>query len=242
MFEQKIEIETTDGSMPTFIAHPEHDGPFPVVLMLMDGVGIREGLFDQARRLASTGYYVLLPDLYYRSGPQEPIKRDQPGETERMMSLVKTVTDARAIADAKVLLDYAEDDPHARGGPAGVMGYCLGGRLSVVVAQGLGDRIGAAGAVHPGMLTNDGDTSPHKNLDQVGAELYLGIADKDDYCTPEQVSLMEDALKARGIVHEIEWHRGASHGFAVLGNEVYHKDAAERVWERLNALFARRLG
>ncbi|NQZ96796.1 MAG: dienelactone hydrolase family protein [Myxococcales bacterium] len=241
MQEQQIEVATPDGRMPTFIAHPEGEGPFPVVLVLMDGLGFREALCDVARRLAATGVYAMLPDLYYRAGPIAPIERDEPGEWDRMMSLVQSLSDDRVVRDAEALLDHANGDAAARANVAGVMGFCLGGRMSVVVSQGLGPRIVAAAAIHPGNLASDGDDSPHRHVDRVAAELYLAIADQDQWCTPEQVSLMEKALVERGVTFETEWHRGALHGFGVPGGDSYHEQASERVWERLQALFSRTL-
>ena len=239
--EQQIDVATPDGRMPTFVAHPESDGPFPVVLVLMDGLGIREALRDVARRLAATGCYAMLPDLYYRAGPAPPIRRDEPGEWDRMMSLVQSLSDEMVVRDAEALLEQAKGDSAAGPGPAGVMGFCMGGRHSVVVSQGLGQAIRAAAAIHPGNLSSDGDDSPHHHLDRVAAELYLAIADQDQWCTPEQVSRMEKALVEQGVTHEIEWHPGALHGFGVPGGETYHEQASERVWEQIQALFARTL-
>ncbi len=241
MIEQQVDVATQDGQMPTFIVHPERDGPFPVVLVLMDGLGIREALRDVSRRLATSGYYAMLPDLYYRAGPTAPIQRDEPGEWDRMMSLVMSISDDKVIQDTEALLEHANGDAGARPGAAGVMGFCLGGRLSVVVSQGLGPRIQAAAAIHPGNLSSDGEDSPHRHLDRVGAELYVAIADQDQWCTPEQVSRMEKALVEQAVTHEIEWHPGALHGFGVPGSDAYDKQASERVWERLQALFARTL-
>ncbi len=241
MVEQQIDVATPDGRMATFIVHPEREGPFPVVLVLMDGLGIREPLRDVARRLATSGYYAMLPDLYYRSGSSAPIERDQPGEWDRMMSLVQSLSDDMVNRDAEALLSHANGDDAAGSGAAGVMGFCLGGRLSVVVSQGLGQRIRAAAAIHPGNLSSDRDDSPHRHLEHVAAELYLAIADQDQWCTPEQVSRMEKALGEQGVTHEIEWHTGALHGFGVPGGDTYHKQASERVWERIQALFGRTL-
>lgn len=243
MLERQIDLATSDGTMPTFIVHPEGErpGPCPVVLVLMDGLGFRESLREVARRLAATGYYAMLPDLYYRAGPISPIQRDQPGEWDRMMSLLQGLSDEMVIRDAQALLGHASGEAAAGAGPAGVMGFCMGGRLCVVVAQGLGEAIGAAAGIHPGNLVSDADDSAHRHLDLIAAELYLAIADQDQWCTPDQVSRMEKALAQHGVTHEVEWHPDARHGFGVPGNDTYHEQAAERVWERIATLFARTL-
>lgn len=242
MIEQQIDIATGDGKLPTFIAHPEASGPFPVVLVLMDGMGIRPSLEDMTRRIAATGYYAMLPDMYYRSGSSTVLQNDDPDRWDRMIALVQSLSEEMVINDAGALLDHASGDPHARPGAAGVMGFCMGGRFSVVVAQGLGERIQAAVAIHPGNLASDADNSAHRHLDCIAGELYLAIADNDQWCTPEQVSLMREALEKQGVVHEFELHRGAAHGFGVPGGESYHEEASELVWQKIDKLFARKLG
>lgn len=241
MDEQQIDIAGSDGAMPAFIVRPEGKGPFPVALVLMDGLGFREALKVVARRLAATGYYAMLPDLYYRAGPSPAIKPDEPGEWDRMMKLVTGLSDDRVIRDAKSLLAHAEGDATARAGAACVMGFCMGGRFSLVVAQGLGERVRAAAAIHPGNMVSDRDDSTHRHLDRVAADLYLAIADQDEWCTPDQVSRMEKALVEQGVSHQVEWHPGALHGFGVPGGDSYDEEASERVWERIGALFARTL-
>ncbi len=241
MIEEQVQIATTDGRMPTSILHPKSDGPFPVVLVLMDGGGIRPALQDVARRLARLGYYAMLPDLYYRAELAEPLQIDSPGSWDCMTALIQSLTDERVIGDAEALLEHASTDSAARSAPAGLLGFCMGGRLSVILCQGLGTRIRAAAGIHPGNLASDADESPHRHLDRVAAELYLAIADKDEWCSPEQVSLMEKALVEQGLTHQIEWHPGALHGFGVGDGKNYHEQASELVWDRVETLFARRL-
>lgn len=240
MIERELALETSDGIMPTFLVHPERHGPHPAVLMLMDGVGMREALRDQARRLASAGYFVMLPDLYYRAGSGEVLDPSRPADMTRIMELVRSVTPERAMSDAGRCLDHAARDPAARKAPAGVLGYCMGGRLAVVAAQALGPRIAAAAAIHPGFLDGALDALLRSDLKQISAEVYIGAADDDPTFTPEQRSRLQRALDAHSIRCEIELHRGGVHGFAVPGGR-YQKPHAERAWERIHALFQRRL-
>lgn len=240
MLERTLALRTSEGSMPTFLVHPERHGPHPVVLVMMDGLGMREALRDQARRLASVGYYVMLPDLYYRAGLVEPIDRNAPDAMDRIMALVQSVTAAKAMAEAAVCLDFAAQDPAARSGPVGVMGYCMGGRLSVVAAQALGKRVAAAAAIHPGFSNNWLESLLASDLGQISAELYVGAADDDPTFTAEQRAQLHSALKSRSVTVEMELHKDGVHGFGVPG-ERYQREHAERAWERIHALFRRRL-
>jgi carboxymethylenebutenolidase len=226
--------------MPVFVVHPERHGPHPVVLVMMDGLGMREALRDQARRLASAGYYVMLPDLYYRAEPAAPIDRNAPDAMDRIMALVHSVTAEKAMAEAAACLDHAAQDPAARRGPAGVMGYCMGGRLAVVATQALGERVAAAAAIHPGFGSGWLESLLASDLGQISAEIYVGAADNDPTFTAEQRAQLHSALQSRSIRFEIELHTNGVHGFGVPGDR-YQREPAERAWERIHALFRRRL-
>ena len=240
MLERTLTLQTPDGRMPTFVVHPERDGPHPVVLLMMDGLGMREALRDQARRLASAGYYVMLPDLYYRAGLVEPIDRNAPDAMDRIMALVQSVTADKAMAEAALCLDLAARDPDARRGPVGVMGYCMGGRLAVVAAQALGQRVAAAAAIHPGFSNNWLESLLASDLRQISAEIYVGAADNDPTFTAEQRAQLHAALKAHSVNVELELHKDGIHGFGVPGDR-HQREHAERAWERIHALFRRRL-
>ncbi len=241
MIEREDLVQTKDGKMPCFIVYPERGGPRPAVLMLMDGMGIREALRDNARRLATMGYCVMLPSLYYRAGVNAALAIDDKEGWARMSELNNSLTPDRIGADALSCLAHAEDNALARKGPAGVMGYCMGGRLSVTVANQLGAKIAAAAALHPGFLVTRVETSPHRHLDGIRAELYFGIAETDPYLKPEHKASMQETLKTKPIKYEWEELKGTHHGFGVPGGEHYHKLGAETAWERINALFARAL-
>ena len=242
MIERMIDISTAEGTMPAFVAHPDQELPAPIVLVMMDGMGFREPLCDVARRLAANGYYALLPDLYYRAGRGQRVERGQPQVWDRLTRLVLSLTNERMVSDAHALLAYAStDDAASRDAPAGIMGFCIGGRVAAVLAQALGARIGAAASIHPGNLATDEEGSPHRNVDQMRAELYFAIADQDEWCPPEQVDQLEQALTICSVRHQIEWHPGALHGFCLPDFDDYDQDAAERVWEQTLTLFNRAL-
>lgn len=240
MIDRVEKLKTADGSMDVFIARPEGAGPFPVVIQIMDALGMREELHDHARRTASWGYYVLAPDLFYRIGLKGPIDLSAPTGLKTVMAAMAEVTPARAKSDVEDVLKLAGGDPAARPGKIGLYGFCMGGRLTLILSQSLGERVAAAASIHPGGLAVEDSNSPHKHLDRVKAEIYFGIADKDQMATPDQMNELEKALKAHGITYQLEWHSSALHGFMMPSRpELYNKGAAEKVWGRLQALFAR---
>jgi carboxymethylenebutenolidase len=242
MAERTELVATHDGTMETFIVHPDGPGPYPVLVQLMDGIGMREELRDHARRMAANGYYIAAPDLYYRSGLKGPLDFTNAETRDKLMATMAGLTSERVTADIKGVLDVATRDLAARPGKIGLYGFCMGGKLTLELSQSLGDRVAAGASIHPGMLVTDAPTSPHRHLDEVTAELYFGIADKDDHATPAQMEELEAALKARGANYQLEWHPGALHGFMMSSRvEMYNEQAAEKVWDRMEALFARTL-
>jgi carboxymethylenebutenolidase len=235
-------VKTSDGTMEVFVTHPAGAGPFPVLIQIMDALGMRDELRDHARRAASWGYYVLAPDVFYRSGLKGPVDLSNPSGMQSIMGAIKELTDARIEGDIRETLKIADHDKAAAKGKIGLYGFCMGGRATLVLSQALGDRVGAAAPIHPGNLVTDDPNSPHRHLDRVKAELYFGIADQDAMATPEQMAELEKALKARNIKYQLEWHSGALHGYMMRARpDVFNEAAAEKVWGRMEALFGRTL-
>src|SRR6187455_2069365 len=140
MIEREEMVTTADGEMLTFIFHPEHDGPSPVVLYLMDAPSIRPALKDMAMRLASAGYYVMLPYLFYRGGPfREFGKSDEDMHARR--ELMASVTPTNIVSDAKALLEVAAADPAAGKGKIGAVGFCMSGGLVIALARAMPERV-----------------------------------------------------------------------------------------------------
>ncbi|ABE41095.1 dienelactone hydrolase [Rhodopseudomonas palustris BisB5] len=244
MIEQQIDIPTPDGRVSTFITHPERDGPHPVVLLFMDAPGIREELRDMARRLGTCGYYVMLPSLYYRAGVFElgPIPPDDDApERKRMYELMYSLTIPMVTQDTKALLNFAAMQPAASKGPAGAVGYCMSGRYAISAAANFPDRVKAAASIYGTHLMTDAPDSPHHTAHKASGELYFACAETDRWAPPELIGPLREKLSADGVAAEVEVYPNTHHGFAFPMRPVYDKHAAERHWERVLALYRRRL-
>lgn len=239
MIEREITVTTPDGEMPTFVFHPEEDGPHPVVLYLMDAPGIRPALRDMASRLATAGYFVLLPYLYYRGGPLREFGQSDE-DMHRRQDLMDTITPTNIVADAEAMLATVADDPAARPGPVGAVGFCMSGGLAVSLARALPDRVTAAASIHGAWLVRDTDDSPHLGLDPVAAELHFSWVDDDPVAPPETIDIMRTALDDAGIGYTFDLVTGALHGFAPAGPR-HDRAANERHWERVHSLLRRNL-
>ncbi len=244
MIEQTLEIPLSDGTSTTFIVRPDRDGPYPLILFLMDAPGIREELRDMARRLASTGYYVMLPNLYYRAGVLELVP---PGGAmddalrERMMGLMNGLTIPMVMDDVAAMVAFAATQPEADATRIGTVGYCMSGQFAINAAVRL-PQVKAAASIHGTYLVTDADDSPHLAARKSSAELYFACAETDRWAPLETVEALRAALAADGARAEVEIYPGAEHGFTFPQRALYQKRGAERHWERLNALYRRNLG
>jgi len=246
MIEQTVDIATNGGKATTFIAHPERDGPHPIVLFFMDAPGIREELRDMARRIATAGYYVMLPNLYHRKRVLELADLPPLPEAEaraRMFDLMGSINIPMVMDDANALLDFADRDPAASPGPAAAIGYCMSGQYAINAAARHPERIACAASVYGVQLVTDAPDSPHRAAQKTQAELYFACAEHDAYAPLEMVQALDASLKEAGANAEVELYPAVHHGFAFpQRGAVYDKPAAERHWERLFALFRRNLG
>jgi carboxymethylenebutenolidase len=244
MIESVRDIITADGAMATFIVHPERGGPHPPVVFFMDAPGIREELRDMARRLASAGYYVMLPNLYYRSGEMElPTAPLDPGSPlrQKIMALMASIDIAKVMSDTDALIAEIDADARAVKRPIGVMGYCMSGRYAVNAAARYPDRIAAAASLYGVMLMTEFPDSPHLMARKSNAEFYFACAERDSWAPLDMVSRLTDDLAAHSVRAEVEIYPDTEHGFAFPQRAAYAKAAAERHWERLHALFQRTL-
>jgi carboxymethylenebutenolidase len=238
MIDQQIDIATKDGKTTTFITHPERGGPFPVILFYMDAPAIREELRDMARRLATSGYYVMLPNMYYRSGVMEigPIPPDPDApERKRMFGFMNSINIPLVMEDTKALLAYAATQGAANTKIVGTVGYCMSGRYAVNAATHFPDQVKAAASIYGTHLATDQPDSPHLAAAKTKAELYFACAETDIYAPAEIIEKVQQGMK--GSKNEVEVYPGTHHGFAFPKRPVYHRDAAERHWERLLALY-----
>ncbi len=249
MKEHIAPIDAPDGVMETFVTQPDEGGPHPVVLFYMDAIGVREELKDMAGRIATAGYCVLLPNLFYRVAGIDEVLLDAKqievkgsAERERFWGLVKSVSNDRVVADTRPLLDYASALDGARPGPAGCVGYCLSGQFVYTVAARFPDEIAAAASYYGAGIVTDRPDSPHLATDAIRAELYLAFAEDDMWVPDASVDALARCLEGTAVRHRIERYAGAHHGFAFPDRHCYDKAAAERHWERMLALFRRNLG
>src|SRR5262245_52489615 len=239
--------------METFITHPEQDGPFPPVIFYMDVWGVREELYDLARRVATVGYYGMVPDFYYRQGKirstyvNDQGKRISLGrlskeDKEKVLAPAAKLADSMVVEDSGAILKFLQ----AGGEPVkpeavGAIGYCMGGRHVMQAAVAYPDRFKASASLHGTTLISDQPDSPHLGVAKLRGELYCGFAAFDHYAPPPMIEQLGELLKPCAVKYTQAIHKGAQHGYALPDRDIYDKKAAERDWELIFAMFHRQI-
>lgn len=246
MTKHAIDIQTADGIAKAGLFLPDAASPAiirPGVILYMDAFGPRPALDQMAARLSREGYTVLVPDLFYRFGAYGPFdartafKEEASGRQLRAM--IDGTSQAMTAADTAHFLDALADA--GAGGPAGVVGYCMGGSRALSAAAAYPDRIGAAASFHGGNLASDKPDSPHLRAASIKARVHVGAAGVDGSFTPEQAALLVQAFRAAGVDFVLENYVGMAHGWCVPDHSVYNEAGAERHWRRLLAFLGETL-
>ncbi len=235
----RIEIRTRDGLCPSYVAHPAGSGPWPAVLVFMDGIGIRPAMLEIGERLAGYGYYVLLPDLYYRAGPYAPMDARAifaDAEQRRILSekFFAVATAANIMSDTRAFFEHLAAQSDACPGGIGTTGYCMGGFMSLTAAGTFPERILASASYHGGRLATDAPDSPHRLAAQIRSRVYIAGATEDASFPDDMKERLADALTRAGVDHRIETYP-ARHGWVPRDTPVHDAAATERHWQTLTA-------
>ena len=242
MIEKHLDIPTADGSMNTFVVYPEEGGPHPVVLFYMDAPGKRDELHDMARRFAAVGYYVILPNLYYRRTRDFWLQERTEPAMAVMFTHMDSLNRATTEVDTAALLKFADAQPEANASRIGMVGYCMSGPFVMWAAAAFPGRINSIASIHGAQMATDAPDSPHLMAPKIMCESYFACAETDKWAPPADIAKLEASLKAAGTAHRIEWFPGTEHGFVFPQRAgIYNMAGAERHWERMFSLFARTL-
>lgn len=235
-----------DGPCRTWIFRPDGQGPWPVVVFLHDGFGVRPAMIKMAQRLSEHSYIALMPDLFHRNGAYDPVdvraafaSGDAPGEARRLLGNPPSIS--MALSDLTAVFSFVQNDPDA--GPArfGVVGYCMSGAMALAAAGYFPHLVAAAAAFHAGSLVTGQKDSPDLLVQSAQAEVYIGGAEIDRWCPPEVTHDFCGKLQSASIRHTCEIYPGTRHGWTIPDLPIYDEEAAERHWERLIALLDRNL-
>ena len=236
-----VEVSTPDGMADCHFLHPS-SGAHPGVLIWPDALGLRPAFEQMGRRLADSGYTVLVVNPYYRTErapvlPEGASFRDE-ATRKKIFPLMRSLTPETNVTDARAFVGFLDSQDAVAGDrKMGTMGYCMGGSMTMRTAAALPDRIGAGASFHGGRLVTDAPDSPHLLVDQMRARYLFAIAENDDQKDPKAKTVLREAFAGAGLPAEIEVYAGTLHGWCPPDSAVYHEAQAERAWSRLLALF-----
>lgn len=244
-----IEISLPDGAAEAYVARPDDD-EHPGVLFLIDAIGLRPQIEEMTQRIASWGYVVMAPNLFYRLGsvadlaPTEDLR--EPGAREAFFASigprVQGITDEQMESDVASYVDALRALPGVSAGPIGVTGYCMGSRFALKAAGLRPDDVAAVGGFHGGRLVTDDHASPHLSVPHARAEFLMRHADNDASMDPEAIATLGRIFAEAGLTASNEVYTGAPHGYTMADTSMYEESAAERHFEELRELFDRTLG
>ena len=236
-----LDVATPDGTADCHFVHPA-SGTHPGVLIWPDALGLRPAFRQMGKRLAESGYSVLVVNQYYRT-TRAPVV--QPGEhfgqeatRDRIIPLMRTLSPETHVTDARAFVSFLDEQAPVDGSrKMGTMGYCMGGPITMRTAAAVPDRIGAGASFHGGGLVTDQADSPHLLVPQMQAHYLFAIAENDDEEQPEAKDVLRETFAKAGLPAEIEVYADALHGWCPPDSRVYNEAQAERAWSRLLALF-----
>ncbi len=243
--EQDVMVETPDGMADCYFVHPA-SGKHAAVIVWPDIVSIRPAFRAMGKRLAQSGYSVLVVNPYYRTAkgavvPEGKTFRD-PGIRDLLMPHARTLSPETCVSDGRAFVEYLDQQAAVdTSRKIGTTGYCMTGSYTMRLAAAIPDRIGAGGSFHGGGLATDADDSPHLLAGQMNAAFLIAIAENDDANNPEEKDRLREAFDAANVTAEIEVYKGTQHGWCPPDSAVHNEEQAERAWSRLLDLFEREL-
>lgn len=244
MSTNQVSVPTPAGAMSTFVTRPGSGaGPWPLVVLYMDGLGMRPALVRIGERIAAFGFVVAMPDLFYRTGPYEAADprvffTDPEMRKAWSQKHLGKVSVADVTVDTEALLAAMDRDPSVKVGKIGTTGYCLGGRLSFAMATKLPSRVAAAASFHGGGLVTDAPESPHRAAGSIRARVYVAGAVQDPSFTDAMKETLIGALTEAHVDHRVETYEGLRHGWVPDDTPVHDPAGAARHDAELRALFS----
>ncbi|MGI9257228.1 MAG: dienelactone hydrolase family protein [Gammaproteobacteria bacterium] len=239
--ESEVEVMTPDGVADCYFVHPS-SGAHPGVIIWPDIMSLRPAFREMGRRLAESGYSVLVINPYYRvtRAPVVPEGANMAQDETRntVFPLAGTLSAETHMTDARAFVEFLDSqDAVDVNRKIGTMGYCMGGPITMRTAAAVPDRIGAGASFHGGGLVTDGPDSPHLLVPNMQAHYLFAIAENDDAEEPDAKNVLRESFDNAGLPAEIEVYEGTLHGWCPPDSHVYNEASAERAWSRLLALF-----
>jgi carboxymethylenebutenolidase len=239
--ESDVTVTTPDGAADCYFVHPA-SGTAPGVLVWPDIFGLRPAMRQMGKRLAESGYAVLVVNPFYRVKKAPTAAAGAATPIPELRPLAQTLNETTHLADAKAFIGWLDRQTSvARNRKVGTQGYCMGGPIAFRTAAAMPDRVGAVASFHGGGLVTDQPNSPHLQAAKTKVQLLIAIAANDDARSPNDKNVLKETFAKANLPAEIEVYTGAAHGWCPPDSGVYNEPQAEKAWSRLLALYGKAL-
>ena len=239
--ESEVTIKTPDGMADAYFVHPA-TGTAPGVLVWPDIFGLRPAFRQMGKRLAESGYSVLVVNPFYRKQPAPTASKGAATPIQELLPLAQALNETTHMTDAKAFIGWLDQQSSvAKNRKMGTQGYCMGGPMAFRTAAAVPDRVGAVGSFHGGGLVTNMPNSPHLQASKTKAQFLIAIAESDDKPRPDEKNVLKDTFAKANLPAEIEVYTGAAHGWCPPDSGVYNQPQAEKAWSRLLALYGKAL-
>jgi carboxymethylenebutenolidase len=236
-----VTVTTPDGSADCYFVHPA-SGAAAGVLLWPDIFGLRPAVRQMGKRLAESGYSVLVVNPFYRTKKAPTADAGSKTPIQDLMPLARSLNETTQMTDAKAFIAWLDQQPSvAKNRKVGTQGYCMGGPMAFRTAAAVPDRVGAVASFHGGGLVDDQPNSPHVQAAKTKAQFLIAIAESDDKRAPTDKDVLKDTFAKANLPAEIEVYAGAAHGWCPPDSQVYNEPQAEKAWARLLALYGKAL-
>jgi carboxymethylenebutenolidase len=239
--ESDVNVTTPDGSADCYFVHPA-SGAAPGVLMWPDIFGLRPAFRQMGKRLAESGYSVLVVNPFYRSQKAPTAGSGSATPIDQLMPLARSLNATTHATDAKAFIAWLDTQPSvAKNRKIGTQGYCMGGPIAFRTAAAVPERVGAVASFHGGGLVTDKPDSPHLQAATSKAQFLVAIAANDDARSPNDKNVLKETFAKASLTAEIEVYADAAHGWCPPDSKVYNEPQAEKAWGRLLVLYGKAL-
>ena len=239
--ESEVTVMTPDGTADCYFVHPS-SGTAPGVLVWPDIFGLRPAFRQMGKRLAESGYSVLVVNPFYRTKKAPTADAGAKTPIPQLMPLAQSLNETTQITDAKAFIAWLDGQSSvAKNRKMGTQGYCMGGPFTFRTAFAMPDRVGAVASFHGGGLVIDAPNSPHLEVAKTKVELLIAIAANDDMRSPNEKNVLKETFAKANLPAEIEVYTGALHGWCPPDSTVYLEPDAEKAWSRLLVLYGKAL-
>ena len=239
--ESEVTVKTPDGTADCYFVHPA-SGTAPAVLVWPDIFGLRPAFRQMGKRLAESGYSVIVVNPFYRTKKAPTAEAGAATPIPQLMPLAQSLSETTQMADAKAFIAWLDQQPSvAKNRKVGTQGYCMGGPIAFRTAAAVPDRVGAVASFHGGGLVTKEPNSPHLQAAKTKAQFLIEIAENDDARSPDEKNVLKETFGKASLPAEIEVYAGAAHGWCPPDSRVYNEPQAEKAWSRLLALYSKAL-